>query len=426
MMVPLVLAVVGVIGYRVLAPTDMLSSAQTPYPITQAATSGISSELARTPLIVDDRLRVYAAKRQVWADTPLSARTETTPFWSLRRWPAQVVGVVTVGRSVVSKWSDGDLIAIDVRTGQVSWRIRSPVGSTAYGGRRTGAATVYTPPDLYTGRTPDGRDVVVSAGRYTVMAFDAASGAALWSVDASASCRTGGFTGPGFYATIDTCARPVPLLRRYELAGGGSLPDWRPPGAGPGWRIEPVGCLIGRSQCAAGRTFEGAGARQGWLFPAAVGELTAGKVEAGEIAESPALAPQTSWLAGERVVGGPPGSPLEVRELTAQPPRGGAPLWTWRAPPGSVDTSPVRIVAAEPEAIYLISEERTLIVLDPQTGLELARTPLERFGARPQEWVAGFVHARDRYVVVERLRNVPAPDPESQYLSFRPVLIAGA
>jgi outer membrane protein assembly factor BamB len=406
------LVAAGAVGYRVFRPTETVTPARESYPAARIAATGVSGELPRAPLIVDGRLRLYAAKRQVWADSPVAARTETTPFWSYRRWPAEVVGVVLSGVYAVSKWSDGELVAIDVRSGTPVWRTRSPVATTGYLGGPTGATTVYAPPDLYTGRTYAGQDVVVSAGTHTLMAFDAASGTPLWSTNAATRCRTGGFTGPGFYADTDSCAGDRALLRRYDLASGRSLPDWQPPQARSGWEIVPLGCAVGRSDCAAARTFDDGRRDRGWLFGAAGSDVT----------EAPALAPPSTWLAGDRAVGGTPGDPPDVLELSARSVYDNRLLWTWRAPAGSVDSSAVRIVAAGPDAVYLISHQRTLVVLDPATGLEVVRTPLDRFGAEPQVWTAGFVYAHDRYVAIERLRDPGAAEP---YLGLRPVLIAG-
>lgn len=421
----LALAAAGAVGYRVFAPTETITAARQEYPAARIATSGVSGELPRAPLIVDGRLRIYAAKRQVWADAPVAARTETTPFWSYRRWPAELVGVVVTGVHAVSRWSDGELVAIGIRTGLPAWRTRSPVGGSEYTGGRTGAATVYTPPGLYTGRTYGGREVVVSAGEHTVMGFDAATGTPLWSTGASSRCRGDGFTGPGFYADVDGCAAGRPTLRRYDLADGRSLPDWRPPRSPAGWDVVPLGCRVGRSGCAAARTHDGGQPDRGsgWLFAVAGPEVT----------EAPALAPAGAWLAGDLAVAGPatgpqpgvPADPASVRELTARSLPDGGTRWTWRAPDGSADTSAVRVVAADPTAVYLLSERRTLIVVDQASGLELARTPLERPGAQPQEWTAGFVYAHDRYVAVERLRAAAGNGAGETYLGLRPVLVAG-
>jgi len=415
------LAATAIVGYRVFAPVETLTLARDPYPALRRPSVGVAAELPRAPLIVDGRLRVYAAERQVWADTPVGNRFETTPFWSLRRWPHQVVGVVAApGPLVVTKWSDGALLAVDARTGAVAWRASSPVGAHRYAGGRTGAATVYEPADLYTGRTVDGRTVVVSAGAEALAAFDSATGAALWRVDAAAFCAGTTFTGPGLFARLDTCADPA-VLRRYDLATGAPLPDWRPPGADGGWEITLVGCATGRSECSAARTRFGGGADEGWLL-------------GRDIESAPALSAPDTWPVADLAVSGGPGGAARggpggpSAELTARSLRDGTPRWTWRPPHGSADRSPARIVAVEPTAIYLVTEGRTLVLLDPKTGREIGRSPLQRFNRPTPPWTLGHVHARHRFVVVERVRDpvVPGAGERGYYLGVRPVLIAGA
>ena len=83
-----VLGATAVVGYRVLAPAETTVEAQGPYPERPAAAPVRYGDLTAAPLIVDGRLRVYADARRVWADTTLTARTETTPYWAYRRWPA--------------------------------------------------------------------------------------------------------------------------------------------------------------------------------------------------------------------------------------------------------------------------------------------------------------------------------------------------
>ncbi|WP_309246285.1 hypothetical protein [Verrucosispora sioxanthis] len=87
---------------------------------------GVTGRLPVAPLIVDGRLRVYAAPRQVYADQPVDSRSRRTPYWSFRRWPASLDAVVASGTTVVSRWSDGQLVAIDARTGRVAWRAAGP------------------------------------------------------------------------------------------------------------------------------------------------------------------------------------------------------------------------------------------------------------------------------------------------------------
>ena len=200
------LAVVGVVGYRVLAPHDTLTVAQRPYPAAEVAPFLRIGVLTSAPLIVDNRIRVYAEKSRVWADSPVSSRTQLSPFWAYRRWPAALVGVMAVESVpvVVSRWSDGALVALDARTGRVAWRSRISPGGR-YTGRRTGSATVYSPVGLYTARSAaDGTPVVVADGR----AFDARTGRPLWTVPRG--CDT--WTTATAYVVAD-CARDAELRK---------------------------------------------------------------------------------------------------------------------------------------------------------------------------------------------------------------------
>src|SRR5262252_9531862 len=151
-----VVAVVAlvVICVRVFASAETLTAPTMPYPTVPVITDERPfSELRAAPLVVEDRLRIYAETWRVWADAPVGERYESTPYWAFRRWPAQVLGVVTaetpVGPMVITQWSDGKIIAIDARRGGIAWRTTAPVRSgRVYDGRRTGAATVYDPESL--------------------------------------------------------------------------------------------------------------------------------------------------------------------------------------------------------------------------------------------------------------------------------------
>src|SRR5262245_43271866 len=167
----------GVIAYRVFAPHETLTPPTVPYPDVQVITDDRPfSELRAAPLIVEGRLRVYAEKWRVWSDGPVGGRYEATPYWAYRRWPAQVVAVGTVmaprGPLVTSQWSDGRVVAIDARRGEIAWRTDGPDPQARYDGRRTGAKTVYAPTSLATVRTGSGA-AVIATGPGVVTALDA-------------------------------------------------------------------------------------------------------------------------------------------------------------------------------------------------------------------------------------------------------------
>ncbi len=187
------LAVGAVVAYRVFAPQEILMRPSVAYPEAVVVTDERPfSELRAAPLIVEGRLRVYAEKWRVWSDAPVGGRYEATPYWAYRRWPAQVVGVVTVTTTesplVVSHWSDGQVVAIDARRGEIAWRAAGPDPRARYEGRRTGATTVYEPASLVTARTASGTALIVT-GPGAIVALDAAEGVRRWDRSLPDDCR---------------------------------------------------------------------------------------------------------------------------------------------------------------------------------------------------------------------------------------------
>jgi outer membrane protein assembly factor BamB len=221
----------GVAGWRVLRPSASLDRAGTAYPVRAAAASAVwSGSLQHAPLIVDGRLRVYAEARRVWADDTVTGRYETTPYWSYRRWPAQLVGVVSVEQPVpyvIARWSDGVVTGIDARAGRIAWQKRiAPADRDGYQGRRTGARTVYDPPGLYTAA---GGNLIINGGNEAT-GYDPATGRRLWT-----SRRLGCALGrPGCQVitttdgtTIRLAPRPAPAAgAATELTVAGGYVEW--------------------------------------------------------------------------------------------------------------------------------------------------------------------------------------------------------
>ena len=183
-----VAAAAVLVGWRVLRPAEVLATAAPPYPKVHATWPHVTGRMPIAPLIVDDRVRVYASKRQIRADAPANADTVRTAIWSLRRWPEQLSGVVAAGRTVISRWSDGDLVAIDGVTGKIVWRAPGPPAS-GYAGHRTGAATVWNPEDLRVA----GPSVLVTAGGQ-MLAYEVSTGTRRWT---SPTACDNGFTTAG-------------------------------------------------------------------------------------------------------------------------------------------------------------------------------------------------------------------------------------
>ncbi|MGK5679558.1 PQQ-binding-like beta-propeller repeat protein [Actinoplanes sp. URMC 104] len=247
-LVALVLAAAaGLIGWRVLAPAEVLSPAATAYPAPPARSPQVTGRTNMAPLIVDGRIRVYAGKRQVRADGPVDAKSVNTARWSLRRWPAQVSGVVAVGPTVVTRWSDGLLIAVDGRTGREAWRAGSGLPAPGYEGHRTGASTVWAPPGLHVAA-----DAVLVGGGGRLAAYEIGTGVRRWAVDVPDGCADGFTTLGGQYF----CG-----TGGYDVATGAALPAY---GKGP---FEPVGCAVASSACGGMRDGDGRGYLTGGVAP---------------------------------------------------------------------------------------------------------------------------------------------------------------
>src|SRR5947209_4414924 len=230
---------------RVFAPGDTLDRIRGPFPPSVAVEGRVYGELMYAPLLVGDRMRVYAAQNRVWADGPLDMDAPASALWAFRRWPQRLVGVVADDRVVVSKWSDGELVAINPDTGRIAWRADGGVDTTSYAGRRTGASTVYDPPGLYLAPDPGGRAVVVSERADGELAgFDSGTGTALWRrpVSGRPGCRDI-FTAPRDVVVVDRCAGPS-TMDVYAAATGAPTGQLTAEAS-----VRPVGCVVGDQGC---------------------------------------------------------------------------------------------------------------------------------------------------------------------------------
>jgi hypothetical protein len=359
----LAVAAAAFVIWHVLKPAEVLATASSPYPAVAARAPGVTGRTAGAPLIVDGRIRVFATERQVRADAPVDARTSYTPRWSFRRWPAQVAGVVAVGTTVVSRWSDGELVAIDARTGAIAWRVPGPPAGS-YSGLRTGASTVWAPPGLFTAGT-----TVLAAGGGQVAGYVA--GVRRWSV---AACADGFTTAGGQYA----CPTGA-----YDVSSGAAVPGWP---AGP---FTALGCDVARSGCAGVRDASG----RGWLTTARVPRRT------------PSLdAPDTTVAAGV---------PLTVTGSTVTSAR-----WHWTDPGDGA----VQVLGGAGGKIYLLTAGRRLVTVDAATGVVRSSFTLA-VGTERTNWTPGRWQTTDSYVAVERLDD---PDPASvhHYFTVETVVVA--
>jgi outer membrane protein assembly factor BamB len=383
------LVLLGVVAVRAFAPRDSVQHARTGYPALPQVSPVLYGPLLRTPLLVDGRLRVYGAQRSVWAEQPATAKSSLTPYWSLRRWPQQLLGVVAVGTTVVSLWSDGRLFGTDAHTGATLWHRSVSVGDgESYTGRRTGAATVYTPAHL----TTLGSLVVVGGGGARVtLALDAATGGDQWSAGSCAATLFSGGDlvvcpgGPAWTSTGQPASVAVPAS------------------------AQPFGCGPASSGCAGYRA-----GGQAWLLG------TDGATPSRD------LAPASTWLAGSVVVtrqqdGSVTGHALGItREL-----------WRWKDSAPAPGTKPAaqdgpEVIAVQPEAVYLLTPERDLVTIDPWSGAVRSRFSLVEKDKRA--FMVGHVYAAGGFVFIERLRPSAQPsesDP-AYYFPNPGVLAAGS
>ncbi|MEV6811431.1 PQQ-binding-like beta-propeller repeat protein [Micromonospora sp. NPDC051296] len=397
-----VAAVTAVVAYRVLAPAEVSTAFRGDYPPAVTPDVGVVGRLPVAPLIVDGRLRVYAAQRQVYADGPADGRHRSTPYWSYRRWPAQVSGVVADGTRVISHWSDGKLVALDARTGRVAWRVDGPAPAEGWTARRTGAGAVWSPPGLFLARGSGGQPVLIVSGPHRVAGFGLADGQQLWSAEADGGCRTDvGTTSAGQFAVVDRCAGPAAVEFR-EVATGALVTRWQPPGVTAESTVTPVGCVTYRFQCRGLRVSGAADdGGQGWLVGAK------GPVPA------PVLDPVGTELDGKWAVRAAGGA------VTGWAARTGEELWR------RTDLGSVRMIAAQPGRVHLLTEANDLITLDTSTGAERSRFPLT-VGSDGVGWAPGSAYAGGGYLAVERLGEPVAPDADDQryFLTAEPVLLA--
>ncbi|MEV7330737.1 pyrrolo-quinoline quinone [Micromonospora sp. NPDC093244] len=400
----LAVAAVAIVVHRVLAPAEVSTVARGDYPAAPRPEPGVIGRLPAAPLIVDSRLRVYAAHRQVYADRPVDWRYRTTPFWSYRRWPAELSGVVASGRTVVSRWSDGRLVALDASSGRVLWRAAGPAPAEVDAvARRTGAATVWDPRGLYLTDLADGRTVLVVTGTAEARAVQVADGRELWRVDLPGSCRSDvGTSVAGQLIGLDACAGPAAVEFR-DAATGQVRERWQPPGvAADGLVVSPLGCRTGRSGCPAVRTAgPGDAGGRGWL------------VAGGEPVAAPALDLAGATVVGDRVVSVVDGVAV------GRAARSGVELWRF----GGLGAA--RVLAVQPGRVHVLTEANELVTLDPVNGAQLSRFTLN-VGSDGTGWAPGAVAAADGYLAVERLRKPVDPDGDDQryYFTAEAVILA--
>jgi outer membrane protein assembly factor BamB len=443
-----VLGATAVVGYRVLAPADTADAARADYPDRPTAQPTRYGELIGAPLIVDGRLRVFADARRVWSDAPVTAKTEMTPFWTFRRWPAEVAGLVAVEGKyegvalVIVKFSDGMLVALNPRNGRIAWQDQTKTSEQdRFDGRRTGAATVYEPAGLFTARSSkDGSAVLISAGADEVVSYDPWTGRRRWehTFTENPGCHDIDWTGETTYVAKDSCAAPAEL-QIFDAESGLVLGRWRPPGASAGpadeanWFVEPVSCVRGHSGCAlirAAGVAEVVSTAPSPLRPrsgAAAAPEPAKGVKAtiwrlnhdGTIAAEQFATADRPYLQGESLIQLDPTTVDSAGNATIESVARATGRVQWHS------KEPVRwLVQVDLSGVYAITEDLELVVLHPATGVDLSHIDLrKRAGER---WVPGFVSVAGRFVAVERTTGGdPSESDDRYYVGSTPVVLAG-
>jgi hypothetical protein len=383
------------VGYRVFAPADTLAAATTPYPSRPVQAQPVRyGRLTLAPLIVDDRLRIYTEERRVWADTPVTAKLQFSPFWSYRRWPARLNGVVTVepagGRPpiVFSTWSDGALVAIDATTGRIAWRADGDP-KAGVPGRRTGAPAVYEPPGLYTTEsTSDSRTVLIVSGTGQVRGYDPWTGRVLWQRTRCDRDWTG--------LTTYLCASgsTVDVL---DAATGRQLDRWQPSGVADGAQLEPWNCRLGRSGCEL----------------LAAGDASWRVDRTGAVTAEPYAHPGRQFVAGTSIV-----EWMTGRSVRAIARDSGDELWQ--------ASTHGYVGAIDDRYVYVVDPDATLTELDLASGAVHAVIGL-RGEQENRNWWVRNVYVHDGFVAMERMSSENPNDGDDRYFYGKwPIVLAGA
>lgn len=363
-----VLLAAALIGWRVLAPAEVLEPSTAAYPVAATVPPGVTGKLTMAPLIVAGRIRVYAGKRLVKADGPVEAKTIYTARWSFRRWPEQLTGIVAVETTVVTRWSDGELVALDARTGKVVWRAAGP-GAASFTGR-TGSAAVWAPPGLHT----SGATVLVTDGRQLI-SHAVADGTRRWAATLPGGCGDGFATTGGRYV----CGPGA-----WDVTSGSAVTGWP---AGP---FTAVGCDVARSGCAGLRD----GSGRGWL----TGGTRPERAPALDAPSATAADDLVLTTSGDAVVASRAGREVWRRAGAAQ------------------------VLGVRAGRVALLTPDRQLVVLDVAGGTQRAAFPLYVPDERVEAWKTERWQLTEGYLAVERLMPEAGADPD--FYTTDPVVVA--
>ncbi len=399
----------AVIVWRVLRPSEVVTQARAATPtatVESFPSPGALGALAAAPLIYDDRIRIFAKKREVWSDNPASYQYERSAHWAYRRWPAQVTGVLLMHTApdnspshavVVTAWTDGALVGLDAEMGTVLWRADADPLAEDYPGRRTGGIAVYQPPGLFMSGTR-----FVTVGEESVRAFAAETGTQLWKAlnPVVPECRGTDFSTLTHLYLLDTC---TDSLRRIDLASGAELAPVPATTA-----VEPLSCVVGHSLCTAMRTTTDAGLKRGW------------RLTDRDPLDSPTLSAPGSLPASATSIIVPSQASDSV---SAVDPATGTPIWTWRpAGPGIT----LRLLGADAVRTILLESDGNLVLLNTVTGKLLLSTTILRQNEPQRPYDVNLFYQSGAYLTLERTNPKVDPDEvdDAFYFTPRAVLLA--
>jgi hypothetical protein len=353
-LVLVVTAAAVLVGWRVLKPAELLIVSDKLSPISVPRKPNVTGVANAAPLIVDGNYRVFATQRQVRSDGPIASPFVLTTRWSLRRWPQQVSGIVSIGTTVISRWSDGKLIAQDARNGHIEWRADGPAGP-GYTGFRVGAQTAWAPVGMHT--SPG--YLLVRSGT-TLDVYSAYNGHRTADVQLPADCADGFTTSGGRYV----CS-----------TGAYNIPDGAPVAGWPAGKPEPLGCDAAASGCRGLRDGDG----KGWMTDNANARRTVALDTAG------------STVIGDRV--------YTAAGALIDPDKGTV---VGHFP----DMTPLGALGRR---MVFLDARNYLIEIDHNDGSLISQSPVGRGRSSIRRWKTVHWQVDGRFAAIERL-HLDAPD----------------
>jgi hypothetical protein len=350
-----------------------------PEPALVVAVHGVVAREKHVPLVVADRLLVFAVAGRVWS-TPLASGCQDA-YWSLTRSGQTITGVVaddSAPATVVVAWSDGRLDGIDAATGAIRWHADDAADPAA----RPDSPSWPIDPDrsLFLLQTATA-DVALVAQAARLTGFAVGDGRRLWTHDLGGPhCAGPGFTtenridgGPTTmsYVYQNLCGYDAPVVDAATGTEVGNVDQLGDPRA-TGWKVVPDGCRTRNVGCDVFAWYEPNGYIGAILQPP-FGQAVTQKYNP----PPPFIGYYNTWkvdLSGTPNVVVTDGA-LTEREINA------AGIKTWGLPasygahPLWTDPTSSAYLAGSPTRLYEVTTDSFMIV-DPQTGVVTSRTPI--------------------------------------------------